>query len=463
MVNKKLGCIFLMALACFAFRHEIDEEIKKGNELALNIVEYALPEEKKTFYNQLFFIGNPTPSIKFNLEFSNVDEKKTIDPNNHYVMIEPVGGDFVVDCDKARKVGTVTKKLNSFIISGEKSKGFTTGFVAVYACNKSPEDFKIKGTLNIENPHGFLDSRYFGYIPFECMLTMMYLNLSAFWVIVMLRNTENIMFHHKMFTAILIGTCIDEAFTTFMLNAANANIKGPASFLIVSEAIFHGLREALVRYIGLMMSRGWGMAEETIDDKWKLQAYCSIYCVIRIIYGVKWGPAQHCDPIYTIAATNVVLILCTFDALWATYVLSALSLTFNKLHESQQHAKALFYERVSYIIMGAIGGGVLLSFFSIGFLNTSWRNDFWTQTWWYVEGCWRCEFALILMAFLYVFRPQKGSKAYAQSKQLPTAEEFGLEEFDCETRSLHGGEGESTANTTDASHELFLKHAPEAF
>ena len=46
-------------------------------------------------------MGNPTTSFKFHLEFSNVDEEKKIDPMNHFIMIEPIGDDFVVNCDKA--------------------------------------------------------------------------------------------------------------------------------------------------------------------------------------------------------------------------------------------------------------------------------------------------------------------------------------------------------------------------
>jgi len=451
---------FTFIVTLFASTHRISQTYEKNEkgsgQLSVNVAEYVATFQND-FLSSYFFMGlSESPEVLIDLNLKSTKENEKLEnTKDHYFMVEHtenVASQFLVICDPSKEVGEIKENGNDLHLKGKKTIN-SNGFVAAYLCSTGSEAIKIDGKLIFQNPHGYLDSGFFGFLPFQFVLCVGFWVAVCMWLIFMNKWKDTIMFHHKILSLVLCITFVDECLKLMVLIGANSYEDGVGMYVSAFESLFHSFRESGIRYVGMMMAKGWGMANEHVDDSMKLQLACALYFFFSLMDKSEFFFIDmHTEQ--TLVQKMIIAVLCFFDAIWATFIVNNLRQTYATMIDKRQNAKALFYELFSYIIMGALLVGILLAIICITFLNTTWRQTNWTDSWWYIDGCWRLNFAIVLALFMYLFRPQKGSQYYAQATQLPQHEEFGLDENDMFVKS-------DNDNVTDNSETAFVPHAEQ--
>jgi len=338
-------------------------------------------------------------SINVVITGKNISEKRA------YMMIEATE-DFGVVCNPFKRAGEVNVSEGKMIIKGTK-KIPQTSIVAAYLCIKGSAE-KIEGTITFKNPHGYIKPGDFGFIPFSWALAGVYGLCFVYWMLVMCSFRDEVMFHHKVLSVLIILCGIDEILNAYALMAEN--VTPLESTFMLAGHVSHALRAGGIRYLGLMLAYGWGMARAHVPQKRYFQVFSILYFVLSMIHFNTDG--GYVDKV-------VAVIQCMFDAVFASMVVGNVSDIAEMLENEKQKAKAKFYRVFGRLISGSIAMAFVFASMTILFLQTDWRRRSYQKEWFFTDGCWRLEFCLILMFAMYLFKPSRGSKTYAMAMQLP--------------------------------------------
>lgn len=391
-------------------------QMEKGQHIIKSFVQYVSNKdrgEKEGMFHQHF----PEADVSFNITVTGTD----VTTSNVFMMVKQTK-DFSVSCDSFASVGEITELESGKIqISGSKNVDFD-GFAAAYLCQKGvAEPFDLKMEVTFKNKHGYLECGYFGFINFEFCLGTMYVIVLFYWLRKLSQWQDNVMFFHKLLTAICIISMLDEFMKLYSLNYEN-KFDVHDSMKLFFIKVFHASKASLIHYAGFMLGFGWGMATNVVEEQSKIVAFCCLYFLLFLIQDDDKKMFERSK-----LQMVVVVMFCILDAIWATVIVAKVNDLKNELEEARQSMKSDFYAKFGKLINTSVFGGICLCLISVLFLNTSWRFSAFAKTWWFTYGCWKMMFFVVLVSAMHLFKPHQSSKMYAEAVQLPGDDYDGLE------------------------------------
>jgi len=367
--------------------------------------------------------------------------EKDADLQKYFLIVQEIEENFVISClsDKTQS----PSKDGHFKGSQEVSK---SGFVAAFICSPTGE-YSVTGDVEFINAHGYLEAGYYGFLGFSFWIMIVYGVAVSTWVYYMLKWKNAIMFHHHILMIMLLFSFIDEGCTFTTLYHAN---KDNATVLEGRlAACLHAFKEAAVRFIGLSLAFGFGMAYPENTHKLIFALFSALHFILSLLQCE--GNALYIQHERTLFQNIILTVMCFADALWATVLINALQGTYADLIATKQFRKAKFYKTFGYLF-GCIT--VISCIFIIvltNFLNSNWRFKQWRLSWWFMQGCWRALYVCVLMFCIFLYKPTETAKYVVGGTELPQnesdAEEFelALDELEVAPAHTYSQEGENSS------------------
>lgn len=272
---------------------------------------------------------------------------------------------------------------------------------------------RVQGSVLYSNSFGYLEAEYFWFIHYSFYLTVFYIALWIAWMMTLATYQENIILHHRVLTVLILFSLVIEMSNFILLARDNAIAESSAFIYLVF--LMQVFRESLVRYLALMYSFGWGIAASEIPQKQMIAIFAIVYFSISLFESPR--KALHSEP-------NPLSVVKVFiDALWGTGIIHSVYSLYLELKEKQQHIKAQFYLHLGQIGAFSLMMATVFVFLARMYVGSKWRYESPLQMWWYADGCWRFQFALILVLCAWLYRPTETSSRLVQSHQIATCEE----------------------------------------
>jgi hypothetical protein len=388
----------------------------EGMHVVFSNVQKITVEKSSNPYSQNF--KKPYFSFEFDIKGKKIKE------GDFYAIIEKTD-DFHISCERYKSMGTVTAKKNKLTIKGKKQIK-ESGFYSMYICKSIDNDkveYTASGWVSAKSVHGFIEPGNFGEIQFEAILSMGYFFFCIGWLYLMSKWADSVMFIHKVLTVLLVSTFFNEIISWYVLDHENKTGEhGQIAILAQLFSAFHG---TLVRYVGLMIAFGWGLATNQVPQKAYFQIFSMVYFVMTMVTDTK-QINTHSQNYFNILSTA---FSCVYDATWGSLIMKGLDDIQVSLKESSQTLKAGLYQTLKKITDIALSIAVIFCIMSFGYMESDYRFTYYSAYWWFCHSCWTFEFAVLLALACYFFRPQRGSRNMAEGVQIHAGPDSDEEHF----------------------------------
>jgi len=386
-----------------------------GMHVVFSNVQKITVEKSKNPYSQNF----KKPYFAFEFEIKG----KKIKEGDFYAIIEKTD-DFHISCERYKSMGTVTAKKNKLIIKGKKNIK-ESGFYSMYICKSTDSEnaFNADGWVSAKSAHGFIEPGNFGEIQFEAYLSVGYFVFCIGWLYLMSKWADSVMFIHKVLTVLLVSTLFNEVISWYVLDYENKT--GQRDQIALIAQLFSAFHGTLVRYVGLMIAFGWGLATNQVPQKAYFQVFSLVYFVMTMVTDTK-QINTHSKNYLNMFSTA---FSCVYDATWGSLIMKGLDDIQVSLKESSQTLKADLYNTLKRITDIALSIAVVFCIMSFGYMESDYRFNYYSAYWWFCHSCWTFEFAVLLALACYFFRPQRGSRNMAEGVQIGAGEDSDEENF----------------------------------
>jgi len=387
-----------------------------GMHVAFSNVQKITVEKSSNPYSQNF----KKPYFAFEFEIKG----KKIKEGDFYAIIEKTD-DFHISCERYKSMGTVTAKKGKLTIKGKKSIK-ESGFYSMYICKSidNNKEYFANGWVSAKSVHGFIEPGNFGEIQFEAYLSIGYFFFCLGWLYLMSKWSDSVMFIHKVLTVLLVSTLFNEVISWYVLDYENKT--GEHEQIAVIAQLFSAFHGTLVRYVGLMIAFGWGLATNQVPQKAYFQVFSMVYFVMTMATDTKTNLNTHSQNYFNIFSTA---FSCVYDATWGSLIMKGLDDIQVSLKESSQTLKAELYKTLKKITDIALSIAVVFCIMSFGYMESDYRFNYYSAYWWFCHSCWTFEFAVLLALACYFFRPQRGSRNMAEGVQIGAGEDSDEENF----------------------------------
>ena len=105
------------------------------------------------------------------------------------------------------------------------------------------------------------------------------------WLYLMSKWADSVMFIHKVLTVLLVSTLFNEVISWYVLDYENKT--GQRDQIALVAQLFSAFHGTLVRYVGLMIAFGWGLATNQVPQKAYFQVFSLVYFVMTMVTDTK--------------------------------------------------------------------------------------------------------------------------------------------------------------------------------
>lgn len=292
-------------------------------------------------------------------------------------------------------------------------------------CNDEGRDVMASGDYTWKSAHGYLPGNLFGEMHFFWFLTVLYLILAVWYGIKMKMHEDSYIPIQRW----IMGTILMGLLETFFLsgNYWVYNEDGYSfGFAFYTGILIGVLKHGLSRCLILMMSLGWGVVRDQLDNMNHIIllgvldiGFITAREVMRILAGKEFEALsdqgeEDIWEVYTILAFVVAAI----DIIFYLWILDALNGTMQYLENMNQGRKLSRYLRLRCILLFCIlffvMWGVFVSVNSL--MDEGIVED---QNSWVAEASLELNSFVLLASVAYLWRPDPNAKNYAYVMELP--------------------------------------------
>jgi len=331
----------------------------------------------------------------------------------------------------------------------------TTGnFVMVMAnCNEYGRTVSVSGTYVWKSKGGFLPGDLFGEMYFYEMLVILYVLLLSWYGIMMYKNQDNVIPIQKWIVITMFIGLMETFFKAGDLWVWNED--GVRFWFAMYFGVILGVaKRAIARCLVLMVSLGWGVVRDTLDDQMKkitilgalyvgVSIARDIFAIIAVVdvQKISFDEEEELFDIVTI----LTFVVAAIDVTFYMWILDALNGTMQYLENMNQNIKLLRYLRLRLILLLSILFAIAWAVFGIvdNMIDTGLLTK---DAQWAIQALWEFNYLFVLLCVAVLWRPNDSAKQYAFVMELPSVGgdvEFstneGVEEDDEGQFNGHGG------------------------
>ncbi|CAI5747260.1 unnamed protein product [Peronospora destructor] len=281
----------------------------------------------------------------------------------------------------------------------------------------------VDATISFKNPYGYLPGLLYGLFPFNGVLSLMYVALGVYFLVLMNRHRQSVVgVHFFLLVVLLLATSESVAwFVTYkLLNDSGVPACCPYPDSVLFSTFVKVLAGMFARIATTLVCLGYGIVRMQVS-------WPEVFVVsgLGICYFVAVGAlevshlANQSDGDIQPPAIWEVLVIVT-NACFGGWIFLSLKLTRKNLVAFGQTEKSQLYDSLncillSYVIISFVLMAIEGAVYS-GVIQVPWQYT------WIVWAATRLLFFVILLVGVYLWRPRKHGMLYAQMDQLSSCE-----------------------------------------
>jgi len=306
----------------------------------------------------------------------------------------------------------------------------------------------VESEVTFHHPHGYLNFIKFYYLRFLRVLIAAYLVLLASWILALRKWNEDVTKYHRVATALIVTTMMVSLVQWIYLEHYNSTGMPYSNKYELFHNILNSFQQGFFRYFLLILSSGWGMAKENINNLYQYHILVGLFVLVNFgatyfdsSYGQGYPKPMH-------SKINMIFILATggLESIIGVLVLWNFEAIMTQLKETQQVQKIKFYEHMM-LAFGLVGSLMVCMVVAttIYVYNDSYQRAHYSQSWFFLGGSSKIVYFIGIVAFCAVFHPNKKTSLYMQSNQLPINDGFSMDE----SFHVHENEDEVFGTSTE--------------
>ncbi|CAI5723264.1 unnamed protein product [Peronospora effusa] len=281
----------------------------------------------------------------------------------------------------------------------------------------------VDATIGFKNPYGYLPGLLYGLFPFNGVLSLMYVSLGVYFVVLMKRHRQSVVgVHFFLLMVLLLATGESVAwFVTYkLLNDSGVPACCPYPDSVLFSTFVKVLAGMVARIATTLVSLGYGIVRMQVS-------WPEVFVVsgLGICYFIAVGAlevshlANQSDGDIQPPAIWEALVIVT-NACFGGWIFVSLELTRKNLIAFGQTEKSQMYDSLHWVLLSY----VIISFVLMaieGAVYSGATRVPWQYTW-IVWAATRLLFFVILLVGVYLWRPREHGLLYAQMDQLSSCE-----------------------------------------
>lgn len=308
-----------------------------------------------------------------------------------------------------------------------------------------PVEVLVDGVISFRNPYGFLPGRFYGFLPFLGILSIIYLIVMlVFSYLCLVHRHTMLRMQWGIWIVVIMGFV--ETTTWFMtyvvLNDSGDTTCCPWRTDISFAMFAKNLKQTVSGLLVLAVALGWGVVRPSLTRRTTILVLLLgfFYLAFAVKFDlVRMERISHTDKTDENGVTSngesafwaFPVALC--DVVFILWIYIALNDTCQELVDDHQNEKLRMYEKLKGTLRL---WGILWVLFTIFDLLTRTRVIPWP---WTLEfalfGFWDVLYLGVLLRIVVVWRPTETSDRLAYSAQLPT--DNVLDEFESQDFEMH--------------------------
>ncbi|TDH73624.1 hypothetical protein CCR75_002085 [Bremia lactucae] len=305
------------------------------------------------------------------------------------------------------------------------------------------EMLSFTGSMEVRNPYGYLPAVLYGMLPFSGFLTVGYLMLDVFFVVLLIRHRLQLLSLHWCILLILImGTTASAVslYAFYRMNTTGEPVCCPYPTTFLVSTILDTFVRTLARIILLIVCLGYGIVRSHLSrvEIGIIALLSFLYFLSGIVDEITRGTSSGADFREKPTAWSFIQLLCNLAfIMWIQYSMERI---LRDLHDQKQFAKLSMYRWLAWSLAAFI---VFFTALTIVAVCSRLGVFEWDVEWeWMQLVAWPVLNFVVSTAMTFIWRPTQNSSQFAYSMQLPMTDSPGIEM----TRNTHGSSSEEDIN-----------------
>ena len=274
--------------------------------------------------------------------------------------------------------------------------------------------------------HGYLPGELYGYMHFYLVLTIVYLLLMTWYLLLMKKNSDSRIPIEKWILVPIILGSIEMFFRTadcYLWNMSGRRI----AFVVYLRILFGVCKNSIAWCLLIMLSLGWGVVRDSLGSTLRtiiiLGGVYTGLCVICEVIQEFWNnefeeltvdeDAEILDILFVLT-----LVISAFQVVFFLWILDGLNSTMQYLENMNQTRKLQRFLHLRSLLLYAL---LLATMWVVFALVDSYDENgiVMEENEWMLESATEMIFLFVLIGIAYMWRPNPTAKEYAYAMELP--------------------------------------------
>lgn len=411
---------------------------------------FTLNNEKKNHIAQVtIFPGVPTDFLGANHKYccsrEDVHDGVCSVVNELFIPTAVDREVFLLDFDEGEEIdGTLVLDMSGTYFI--KEKGIYT--IMFSFCQPDSSSVSISGTAAWKNPYGYLPGELYGFLSFFGSLLMGYWVVAIVWGYMCAKNWRDLLTLQICITVVLGLGMIEVILRYYDFHSLNHyGLRNHA--LMLAGVTFATIKKTVSRMLVLVVGMGYGVVKPNLGEVGNKVAILGfVYLIVASVQHTVENLSMHSDNGELTSFPKLALLLpvAALDTYFYFWIFRSIRTTVTQLESRGQEAKLELYVRFQRVLQVSV---VVTSIWAVLYIFVrvfQFKQFEWEHVY-ILDGFWDCLYLAILVAIMYLWRPNKNNQRYAYS-QVKTSddEEYG------EKLEDHVGNGKTPEATS--SNEL---------
>lgn len=299
----------------------------------------------------------------------------------------------------------------------------------VAVCDPQVGTVEFSGDTVWMNPYGHLPGELYGFLPFYGWMCLVYVLAACVWFCLNFIYWKELLQVQNYITVVLI-MCLLEMATWYAdyitLNSSGVRYRLPFVLGMMTSVT----RRTVARMLVVAVSMGHGIV--TVELDWGTRKQICIlgfvYWIFAFMYEVfiHYHQTNQVSPTLRLILTPPVAIL---DGIFWWWIFVSLHKTIAELQKKRQAQKLSLYKRFSWTMGLALSVAFLFACYQLYYVWQKLYLEQWHLIWVLEVGFWQILYTVVFFVIMFLWRPLKNLKDYADMQELETQDQID-EEFE---------------------------------
>lgn len=282
---------------------------------------------------------------------------------------------------------------------------------------------ELNATIAFRNPYGYLPALLYGLLPFNGIMSFIYLTITLLFIMIYLRHCRRLLYLHHFILLVLILSTAEtiswyRTYVEMNQNGTPVCCPYPSPFLL--STILKVLARMISREVLLLISLGYGIIRPSLTwPEWGLllslgSCYAVSEASLKLTQSAQESQGESSPPLIW------ALLAISSNCVFAFWIFSALSATRSNLLKAKQTFKYDMYRKLVQVLVLFLSASFVLLVLEGSVYSKHLPLD-WEWIWllWATSDILNC---LVLFTMGFIWRPCYTSSLYALSIQIPQSE-----------------------------------------